>query len=144
MNPPILPEEQTATSEGEEGQFVGGLDQLAPGEIITGDVSLTAELDSVPVAYGVKVAEPKARSQWELVLRRFLHHRLAIFSLLVLVVLFALCFLAGSVAPYPLNPNPLPLLQANHGPSAAHWFGTDELGRDQLTRILYALSLIHI
>ena len=84
---------------------------------------------------------PAARSQARLVLRRFLRHRVAVTALLGLVTLFVLAMLAKQVARYPLNPNPLPLLQANHGPSAAHWFGTDELGRDQVTRVLYACRL---
>ena len=82
--------------------------------------------------------EPPARSQWELFLRRFMRHRLAVVSLLVLLVLYVVVSLPHLTAPYPLNPRNLPLSQANHGPSAKHWFGTDELGRDQLTRIMYA------
>jgi len=107
------------------------------------DVSDVAELDG-PLPSGaapVALAEPTARSQWQLVLRRFLRHRLAVFAFIVLAVLFLMALFAKQVAPYPLNPNPLPLLQANHGPSAAHWFGTDELGRDQLTRILFAARI---
>jgi peptide/nickel transport system permease protein len=48
---------------------------------------------------------------------------------------------------YPLNPDlgdAKVLAEANHPPSAKHWFGTDELGRDQFTRIVYAgrISLV--
>ena len=107
------------------------------------DVSDVAELDGPPPTGSapVALAEPTARSQWQLVLRRFLRHRLAVFAFVILAVLFLMALFAKQVAPYPLNPNPLPLLQANHGPSAAHWFGTDELGRDQLTRILFAARI---
>ena len=76
-----------------------------------------------------------------MILRRFLRHRIAVAALLILAVLFLMAMFAKQVAPYPLNPNPLPLLQANHGPSVAHWFGTDELGRDQTTRILFAARI---
>jgi peptide/nickel transport system permease protein len=54
----------------------------------------------------------------------------------VLVFLVLVCFGAGWFAPYPNNEQDLLLGPVR--PSGAHWFGTDELGRDQLTRILYA------
>ena len=54
----------------------------------------------------------------------------------VIVLLFlALAVLADVLAPYDFNATSL--LQALQKPSAAHWFGTDELGRDVLSRILY-------
>lgn len=42
---------------------------------------------------------------------------------------------APLVAPY--GPNDTNILLALHGPSTAHWFGTDELGRDLLSRVIY-------
>jgi peptide/nickel transport system permease protein len=117
------------------------LNAMLPPEVITVDVAEVAELDAPPPVIGVAITEPPARSQWQLVLRRFLRHRVAVASLIVLLALFLMALFAGQVARYPLNPNPLPLLQANHGPSVAHWFGTDELGRDQTTRILYAARI---
>lgn len=69
-----------------------------------------------------------------LTLRRFLRHRAALFSiaLLALVVLSALF---APLSPYePTAQNPANDLQS---PSVLHWFGTDDLGRDLLTRVLY-------
>jgi len=80
--------------------------------------------------------EPAASTQWALFRRRFLRHRMAVISALVLIVLFVVCFGAQWVAPYKKNHQNL--LIGAVGPSGAHWFGTDELGRDQLTEILYA------
>ncbi|HZU72599.1 MAG TPA: ABC transporter permease [Acidimicrobiales bacterium] len=80
------------------------------------------------------------RSQWQLFRRRFLRHRLAVIAGVVLILLYVMAIFAPLLAPYPLNP-PLTekvLLAARHGPSLAHPFGTDELGRDQLTRIMFA------
>jgi peptide/nickel transport system permease protein len=53
-----------------------------------------------------------------------------------LVVLFLVCALfAPWIAPY--NPDHIHLLDRLAAPSAKHWFGTDELGRDILSRIIY-------
>jgi peptide/nickel transport system permease protein len=87
---------------------------------------------------GGEVADPIAvhRSQWELFRRRFVRHKAALVSIGVLVFLFVVCFGASVFAPYP--PDAQDLLLGPVGPSAAHWFGTDELGRDELSRIMYA------
>jgi peptide/nickel transport system permease protein len=82
--------------------------------------------------------EPPARSQWQLFLRRFLRHRLAIASFLILVVLYLIVSFPHVTAPYPLNPKTLAPI---HGPTGKHWLGTDDLGRDQTTRIIYATHI---
>jgi len=76
------------------------------------------------------------RSQWELFRRRFFRHRMAVISIGVLAFLVVVCFGAKLFVPY--SPRDQDLLLGPVGPSWAHWFGTDELGRDQLSRILYA------
>lgn len=53
-----------------------------------------------------------------------------VFGLVVLVVLVGPLF-----APY--SPNQINILAANQGLSSSHWLGTDEVGRDILTRLLY-------
>jgi peptide/nickel transport system permease protein len=80
--------------------------------------------------------EGVARSQWRLFLRRFLKHRMAVISIFGLILIFVACFGADWVAPYEKNQQDL--LVGPVGPRGAHWFGTDELGRDQLTELLYA------
>lgn len=55
---------------------------------------------------------------------------------LVLVVLLAL--LAPYIAPY--DPNKISMTEILAGPSRAHWLGTDQLGRDHLSRLLYGGS----
>jgi peptide/nickel transport system permease protein len=56
------------------------------------------------------------------------------------LLLFLLCgIFAGSISPYGFNEiAPIDRLQA---PSWAHWFGTDNLGRDMLSRCLYGARL---
>ena len=80
--------------------------------------------------------EPTARSQWSLFRRRFLRHRMAVLSVFVLILLMGACFGAQWLAPFAKNQQDLLLGAA--GPSVKHWFGTDELGRDQLTEIMFA------
>lgn len=53
----------------------------------------------------------------------------------VLAVLLALAAAAPIVSPY--SPEGLDLAHRREPPSRAHWFGTDDLGRDVLTRVLY-------
>jgi peptide/nickel transport system permease protein len=96
----------------------------------------STEVTGEPIRPGDR--EPPARSQWQLFLRRFLRHRLAVGSFVVLVVLYILVSFPHLTAPYPLNPKALAPLK---GPSAKHLLGTDDLGRDQLTRIIYAAHL---
>jgi len=104
-----------------------------PGGVATG----VGPVEQLPPAGGeVDEAIVVHRSQWELFRRRFLRHKMAIVSIAVLVLLFVVCFGASVIAPY--DPTQQDLLLGPVGPSWAHWFGTDELGRDQLSRILYA------
>ncbi|MGH3115843.1 MAG: ABC transporter permease [Gaiellales bacterium] len=76
----------------------------------------------------------EARAQWQLILGRFLHHRLAMASLLVLVVLFGMAFFGQSIAPYRydhLDPTAL-----SEPPSLKHYFGTDSIGHDTFAQVL--------
>jgi peptide/nickel transport system permease protein len=75
-------------------------------------------------------------SQWQLFRRRFFRHRLAVVGVLVLVFLVVACFGATYFAFY--NKNQQDLLLGPTSPSKAHWMGTDQLGRDTMTEILYA------
>jgi peptide/nickel transport system permease protein len=84
----------------------------------------------------VEGAEPKARTQWQLFRRRFLHHKMAVLSTVILILLMIACFGADLVAPYERNQQNL--AEATQSPSVDHVMGTDRLGRDLLTEILYA------
>jgi peptide/nickel transport system permease protein len=81
-------------------------------------------------------AAPVARTNWQLFRRRFFRHRLALVSIAVLAILMVACYGAPWLAPYKQNAQNL--LDGGMGPSAKHWFGTDDLGRDQLSEIMYA------
>ena len=62
-------------------------------------------------------------------------NRLAMVSAIVIVLIIVLAILAPVIAPY--GEAQQDLLARLQPPSAKHWFGTDELGRDVLSRILY-------
>lgn len=76
-----------------------------------------------------------SRETW----RRFKTNRLALVGGLVVVSLFLVSFLAPFIAPY--DPNEFHLKRVLEGPTAAHWFGTDELGRDVLSRMIYGAQI---
>jgi peptide/nickel transport system permease protein len=56
-----------------------------------------------------------------------------------LLLLFLLALLAPVVTPYGFDS--IDLLHRREAPSPAHWFGTDELGRDLLTRVLFGARI---
>ena len=79
--------------------------------------------------------EEHGLSQRTLAWRRFRRHKLAMVSLVVLVLLTLSAILAPWIAPYHFSEQHLD--QVLQGPGAKHLLGTDTLGRDELTRILY-------
>jgi peptide/nickel transport system permease protein len=73
-----------------------------------------------------------------LALHRFRRHRLAMFSLGVLTLLLVLVMFAGQIEQLlGVEANGVDLMNRMAPPNAVHWFGTDELGRDALVRLLY-------
>jgi peptide/nickel transport system permease protein len=72
---------------------------------------------------------------WHLTFRKFLRHRMALFGLVILSLLILAVVFAGQIMPYsPEDPDLSNMLAA---PSLKHLLGTDELGRDLLTRALH-------
>ena len=77
-----------------------------------------------------------ARSTSREVGRALLSHKLALFGLAVLALLVVAAVAGRALAPY--GPNAVEVADRLQGPSASHLFGTDELGRDVLSRVLVA------
>jgi len=81
------------------------------------------------------VVRTASRSLSREVLRRLRRSKSALLGGIILALLVAAAFAAPLLTPYePLVMNPVDRLQ---GPNARHWLGTDVLGRDLFTRILF-------
>ncbi|MEX2323474.1 MAG: ABC transporter permease [Acidimicrobiia bacterium] len=97
----------------------------------------SAEYTALDLAEGMAV-EPI--TQWKLFTRRLRSHRLAMVSVFVLGTIAAIVLFADLL---PLK-DPLSQLRDSGGrpanllsPRAEYWFGTDEIGRDILSRVVY-------
>ena len=66
---------------------------------------------------------------------RFNENRFAAAGLVVIVALFLISLSASFITPY--HPDAIDAWHVLLPPSADHWFGTDELGRDVFTRVIY-------
>ena len=74
-------------------------------------------------------------SLWHDAWHRLRKNRMAVASAIVLAILTLAAVLAPWIAPYTYEEQNLDLRAVP--PQAHHWLGTDALGRDQLTRLLY-------
>ena len=79
----------------------------------------------------------RSRSYWAISLRRLLRKKVGVACLSVILVMYGAGILAPVVTPYGYNDQNLAI--AKQGPSPSHPFGTDRLGRDILTRVIYGL-----
>jgi peptide/nickel transport system permease protein len=68
-------------------------------------------------------------------LRRFFRHKLAVFGLIVVIAFVLIAVLAPWVAPY--DPIETSWSRIRKPPSWEHWLGTDENGRDVLSRLIW-------
>ena len=99
---------------------------------------LAPELTDSALSYDTGL-ELKARSQWAYARSRFFRHRLAMGSLVILVAILLCGAFAGHIASYPYDGIDLNNLNAPPTTKAHHYFGTDQLGRDYFTRVLYGI-----
>lgn len=68
-------------------------------------------------------------------LRKFVKNRPAVAGFLILAFLGIVAILAPVIAPFDWSEQDI--VNRFQGPSSTHWFGTDELGRDILSRVIY-------
>lgn len=74
------------------------------------------------------------RSVWSDIRKELLGNKIAMVCLIILSVIIIASFLAP-LSPY--DPNAIDVAHKLESPSSAHWFGTDDYGRDYFTRALY-------
>ncbi len=80
---------------------------------------------------------------WQIILRRFRHHKLAMISTAVMAVIFLISVFAKQIAPF--EPRELqvgnyflPFGSARKATGRVHYLGTDNIGRDYFSRVVYA------
>jgi peptide/nickel transport system permease protein len=86
-------------------------------------------------------ARPRRRRSglWGEALARLLRNRAAAASAIYLIALITLALLAPMLMPY--DPLAADFTAIRQPPSAKHWFGTDEIGRDVLTRVVHGARI---
>lgn len=101
---------------------------------------MTAGVEAI--AQGVDQFELVGRpvSPWRGFARSLLKRKLAVAALVYIAVFYVVGIFAPALAPYSYEGSSRSLNTRDvlQGPSAKHWFGTDRLGRDMLSRSIYA------
>jgi peptide/nickel transport system permease protein len=90
--------------------------------------------DAIASLEPIYSASTRPESLSALIWKRFKRHRIAFFSVTLLALMTLLVLAAPFTGYSPTEQDPKDEFAA---PTAQHWFGTDELGRDVFTRILY-------
>ena len=85
----------------------------------------------------IETRQSASPSYWAISIRRLLRKKIGVGCLTVIVIMYGSGIFAPLVTPYGYNDQDLSM--AKQGPSVGHPFGTDRLGRDSLTRIIYGL-----
>jgi ABC-type dipeptide/oligopeptide/nickel transport system permease subunit len=106
--------------------------------VAAGPAAAVLEEPEAALAYETGV-EVQSRSQWQYARRRFMRHRLALVSLVLLLGIF----LAGAFAPWvaPYAYDEIDLENASSPPTldGHHIFGTDLIGRDYFSRVIFGI-----
>jgi peptide/nickel transport system permease protein len=116
----------------------GGLSLDPPVTTVTGDDA--PDLESAGAgATAAAFGSVSAVGQWRDIRRRFLRNPLALIGLILVIALVLIAILAPYISPY--TPKHQDLVNALKSPSWKHPFGTDVVGRDQLTRVIYGTRI---
>ena len=92
-------------------------------------MTISSELmDTVP-------GDPESLSLWSDVWRRFRANKLALIGMVFVIMLGLVAIFADFIAPYSITERDSADFRA--GPSSDHWFGTDIIGRDVFSRVVY-------
>lgn len=115
-------------------QTAGG--KTAPAAVQMPDSGDSARLQELVLREGLEVEH---LTQWQLTRRKFLQHKLAVASLIILIVVVLAAIFAGTIAPYEFDE--IDLSNRSQAPTfeGSHFFGTDKIGRDYFSRVLFGL-----
>src|ERR1700733_4656149 len=91
--------------------------------------------DAVLAALPVASSQDELESPSRRALRRLFKRKGAVIGLVVIATFLLLAVFAPLVTPY--DPIATSWTLVRKAPSAQHWFGTDDLGRDILARVIY-------
>lgn len=96
--------------------------------------------ENVEILDAEALLSPEKENQFMVVWRRFRRHRLALAGLIVITIFILMALFANVLAPYDPITYQDPYTK-NAAPSAEHPLGTDEIGRDVFSRLLYAARI---
>jgi peptide/nickel transport system permease protein len=94
---------------------------------------------AVPSAAPTAASSRSVRSPWRDTARRFATSGTALVGLAVVLLFVLMAIVAPLIAPY--GPDQQSLTDRLKPPSPQHWFGTDDLGRDVLSRVMYGAQI---
>ena len=92
-----------------------------------------------PPARPEPTSAERPRSFWLMVAERFRRNRFAVGGGLLVLFLFLIALLAPVISPY--DPGHIDTNILLQPPSSEHWLGTDELGRDVFSRMMYGARI---
>ena len=97
----------------------------------SGSEALTLE------TYALRREVPRWERMWKGLTRFIRHKPLGAFGGAVVIILLLMALFPAVFATHDPNPTPPPIIDRLQGPSASHWMGTDQQGRDVYSRIVY-------
>lgn len=71
--------------------------------------------------------------------KKLIHRKVAAIGLIICAIILFLVIFGDLISPY--DPQKINTIEALQSPNASHWFGTDEMGRDVLSRVIYGARL---
>lgn len=119
-------------SDGTVGDTTGDRHWMRPRSVDPATLRSRAEIEEAALLDGF---DQPPESQLRLAWGRFRRHRVAMVSAVVLMILLVACAAAPLIAPHSYSEQDLS--STFTGPNGTYWLGTDSLGRDQLSRLLY-------
>jgi ABC-type dipeptide/oligopeptide/nickel transport system permease subunit len=109
---------------------VGAPPEIVEGEVDAVDAGTFGSAEIQAGALGIR-----QQTQFGDVRKRFLRNKVAVVGMAMVGIVLLCALFAPLVAPH--DPYKQDLAHTIEGPSATHWFGTDENGRDQFSRVVY-------